>query len=232
MKSTFIIIMSLLQCLTLSSQCGPTPNFSVVMNSNDFFDLDSNNPESNGPQTAYVSFRICNTSGTTKTNLTADLSSLTQPATNPAGQTVFALAGGQSAIQTVGQGGTLQDGECDALYWLVTTNADSETAQSNPISAHGRSTTITVEVLENAVSSCFGKGTVTTRSSISATAGGLIAMINRGPGAYVGQVISVTVQYDFGNPQSGDIYNLQPIGNSDFAADCFQYIQSTLQKVG
>ncbi|MGA0232291.1 MAG: hypothetical protein ACO3MB_05400, partial [Saprospiraceae bacterium] len=208
--------------LTLYSQCGAMSDFSVEMNSANFFDLDSNNPESMGPQTAYVSFKICNTSGITKTSLTANLYDLTQPLTDPAGQTVFQLSGGQDAVQTVGQGGTLVDNECDVIYWLVTTNADMETAQSDPISAHGRSTTISVEVLENGVSNCFGQGTVTTRSSISASAGGLTDMINPGPGAYLGQVFSVTVQYDFGNPQNGDIYNLQPIGNIDFAADCFQ----------
>ena len=68
--------------------------------------------------------------------------------------------------------------------------------------------------------------TITTKSSISANAGGLINSNIWGSGAVVGQILSFDVIYSFGNASVGDEYNLQPCGNLDFDASTFQLINS------
>jgi hypothetical protein len=81
---------------------------SITMTTDPFLVLDSNSPCVQGPNAAYVGFRITNTSGGLLSNLQATLSGFTG---------AFALTGGQPATQYIGQ---LAAAASDTLYWYIT----------------------------------------------------------------------------------------------------------------
>lgn len=178
------------------------PGVSVAMVSAADLTLDSNQP-CTGPQATYVAFRVTNTSGTTQSNLRASIAGFAGGIT---------LAGGQAASQYVG---TLAAGASRNVYWFVT----------YPCS-FGVSATLTVSVSDASAGSVTGSGTVTTRSMISAQAGGVLVSGLLGPGAVVGQTIHLDVTYDFGGADVGTTYDLQPVGNTSFNARCFQMVGS------
>ncbi|MBV9774665.1 MAG: hypothetical protein JO040_11980, partial [Gemmatimonadetes bacterium] len=180
------------------------PGVSVAMVSAPDLTLDSNSP-CTGPQTTYVAFRVTNTAGTTQTGLSATI-------TGFAGG--ISLAGGQAATQYLG---SLAAGASRNVYWFVT----------YPCS-FGVSTTLTVSVSDASAGSVTGSGTVTTKSMISAQAGGVLVSGLLGPGAVVGQTIYLDVTYDFGGADAGTTYDLQPVGNASFNAGCFQMVGSTV----
>lgn len=178
------------------------PAVSVAMVSSPDLTLNSNRPCS-GPQATYVAFRVSNPSGTAQTNLRAAVAGFSGGIT---------LAGGQAASQYVG---TLAPGASRNVYWLVTYPC-----------TFGVGTTLTVSVTDGTPGAATGSGTVTTRSMISAQAGGVLVSGLLGPGAVVGQTIHLDVAYDFGGADVGTTYDLQPVGNTTFDAGCFQMVGS------
>lgn len=182
------------------------PGVSVTMVSSPRLTLDSNSP-CTGPQAAYVSFQVTNTSGTTQTNLRSTISGFAGGIT---------LAGGQAAGQWIG---TLAPGATRTLWWFV----------SYPCT-FGISNALVVSVSDNTVGSTTGIGTVTTSSMISAQAGGIVNTATLGAGAVVGQTITLDVSYDFGGGSTNDTYNLQPAGNDAFAGGCFQLVRTRVMQ--
>ncbi|HEX2092171.1 MAG TPA: DUF11 domain-containing protein [Longimicrobiaceae bacterium] len=178
------------------------PGVSVTMASAPDLTLDSNRP-CTGPQATYVAFRVTNTSGTRQTDLRATISGFSGGIT---------LAGGQPASQYIG---SLAAGASRNVYWFVTYPC-----------AFDISATLTVSVTDASAGAVTGSGTVTTKSMISAQAGGVLVSGTLGPGAVVGQTIHLDVTYDFGGADVGTTYDLQPVGNTSFNAGCFQMVGS------
>jgi uncharacterized repeat protein (TIGR01451 family) len=176
---------------------------SITMTTDPFLVLDSNSPCVQGPNAAYVGFRVTNTSGALLSNLQATLSGFTG---------AFALTGGQAAAQYIGQ---LAAGASDTVYWYITYPCTT-----------GQSNILTVTVSDANPGTVSGTGTVTTNSTISANAGGQISAATVGAGAVVGQIITLDVQYSFGGVSSGDVINMQPSGGPTFNAGCFQLVNS------
>jgi uncharacterized repeat protein (TIGR01451 family) len=85
-----------------------------------------------------------------------------------------------------------------------------------------------MSVTDGTAGSVTASGTVTTKSMISAQAGGVLVSGLLGAGAIVGQTIHLDVTYDFGGADVGTTYDLQAVGNSNFAASCFQMVGSTV----
>jgi uncharacterized repeat protein (TIGR01451 family) len=66
------------------------------------------------------------------------------------------------------------------------------------------------------------------RDVITASAGGVIVTTDDSIGGYVGAIVIMDYLYSFGNmKKNGEVY-MQPAGNLDFAADCFQLIGSEI----
>jgi len=192
--------------LALAPGAWAAPGVSVTMVSSPRLTLDSNSP-CTGPQAAYVSFQVTNTTGTTQTNLRSTISGF-------AGG--IALAGGQAAGQWIG---TLAPGASRTLWWFV----------SYPCS-FGISNALVVSVSDDTPGASTGIGTVTTSSMISAQAGGIVNTATLGAGAVVGQTITLDVSYDFGSGSTNDTYNLQPAGNSAFMGGCFQLVRTRVMQ--
>ena len=166
--------------------------------------LDSNSP-CTGPQSAYVAFRVTNTSGATLNNLEITLSNLGGG---------FALGGGQIAKQYIG---TLANGANDVVYWFIT----------YPCTI-GSSRSLTATVNDANPGVITASSTMTTNSSISSNAGGLLTSQTLNGSPTIGKIVSIDVIYTFGGASNGDRYNLQPAGNLDFAAGCYQLTNSQI----
>ncbi|MFN0202462.1 MAG: T9SS type A sorting domain-containing protein [Bacteroidia bacterium] len=170
------------------------------------FTTDSNTPCTEGPRAAYVGFKIINTSGATLSDVSISLGGFSP--------VDCALAGGQAASQYIG---ALAPGESDVIYWYVTYPC-----------VHNTACTITATASDKNPGTKTYTTTITTRSSISANAGGLINTTFVGAGAVIGQVIPFTVTYSFGNANVGDEYNIQPSGNLSFDAQTFQLVNTEI----
>lgn len=181
------------------------PAVTVAMVSAPDLTLDSNQP-CTGPQATYVAFRVTNASGVAQSNLRASISGFASGIT---------LAGGQAASQYIG---TLAAGATRNVYWFVTYPC-----------TFGNTATLTMAVTDATPGSVTGSGTVTTKSMISAQAGGVLVSGLLGPGAVVGQTIHLDVTYDFGGADVGTTYDLQAVGNTTFRADCFQMVGSEVR---
>ena len=177
---------------------------SITMETSPLLVLDSNSP-CVGPQSAYVAFKVTNTSGATLNNLEITLGNFGAS---------FVLAGGQAAKQYIG---TLANGASDVVYWFI----------SYPCTIGlSRSLSATVnDTNSGVVSNSF---TITTNSSISSNAGGLITSQTISGSATIGKIIYIDVVYTFGGASNGDRYNLQPAGNASFAAGCYQLTNSQI----
>jgi uncharacterized repeat protein (TIGR01451 family) len=182
---------------------------SITMVTAPFFNNDSNKPcppDNEGPHGAYVGFEMCNTSGAVLTGLEAEVTQFTG--------TGFGLAGGQLSKLYIGN---LDPGKCDIGYWFV----------EYPC-LHNIPTTITVVVNDLNPGTVSGTGMVTTRSSLSTSSTAEVDSTSLGAGSVIGQIVSYDVVYEFGSLKAGDNFSLQPVGNLDFDAGCFQLINAQI----
>ncbi len=196
----FTVAFALLAC---APRAWAAPGVTVSMISSPALTLDSNKPCIEGPQAAYVAFRVTNTSGAVLNNLRASLGGFASG---------ISLGGGQPADQYVGQ---LAAGASRVLYWYTQYTCNTVGAVAN----------LVVTVTDNTAGATSGAGTVTTTSMVSAQAGGVLTNGTMGAGAVVGQTIHFDVAYEFGGVSTGDSYNLQVAGNKDFLAGCFQLVK-------
>jgi uncharacterized repeat protein (TIGR01451 family) len=190
--------------LAFAPRAWAAPGVTVSMISSPHLTLDSNKACQEGPQAAYVAFRVINGSGATLNNARATISGTTPP--------VISLGGGQPADQYIGQ---MAPGARRVLYWFVQYRCDMVGATAN----------LLVTVTDNTGVDATGTGTVTTKSMVSAMAGGVLDSGIMGAGAVVGQTITFDVTYLFGGVSAGDTHNLQVAGNQDFMAGCFQLVK-------
>jgi uncharacterized repeat protein (TIGR01451 family) len=189
--------------LALAPRAWGAPGVTVTMISSPALTLDSNKPCLEGPQAAYVAFRITNTSGAPLTNVRATIGGFA------AG---ISLGGSQPADQYVGY---MAAGAQKVLYWYTQYACNTFGATAN----------LVVSVTDDTAGATTGTGTVTTTSMVSAQAGGVLTSGTMGAGAVVGQTIHFDVAYEFGGVSTGDSHNLQVAGNKDFQAGCFQLVR-------
>jgi uncharacterized repeat protein (TIGR01451 family) len=187
--------------------CAPrawaAPGVTVAMISSPHLTLDSNKACREGPQAAYVAFRVINNSGATVNDARATLSGFTA---------VISEGGGQPVDQYIGQ---MAPGARRVLYWFVQYRCEVIGAAAN----------LMVTVTDDTGVDATGTGTVTTKSMVSSMAGGVLDSGIMGAGAVVGQTITFDVTYLFGGVSAGDTHNLQVAGNQDFKAGCFQLVK-------
>lgn len=207
---TIMLVLSLVALLG-----GQTPvavaagGLTITTNLTPFAPLDSNNAcgSSGVPRAMYIQTNVQNTSGGLLTGITVSFSFST------AG---FTLQSGQPSSQTIA---SLANNATQALFWYVTYPCTSPgTAGSYSVSATGSG------------GSTGGPtpGTLTTRSEISAAAGGQVQSITAGPVPPGGGAYSFSVSYTFGNPAAGADLMIQPAANLDFNAGCFQLVSDKI----
>lgn len=175
----------------------------TITNITPFAPVDSNNGcnATGVPRAIYVQTNVQNTTASPITGITVSFSWST------AG---FSLQSGQASSQTIT---TLAAGATKALFWYVT----------YPCASPPQAGSFTVTATGTGGSGSLN-GTLTTRSEISASAGGIVTSITAGPVPPGGGSYSFTVNYDFGNPAAGADLMIQPAANLDFNAGCFQLV--------
>jgi len=92
----------------------------------------------------------------------------------------------------------------------------------------GLTATYTVTVASGGTTLATRNGTVTSASSISANAGGSDVTNTLGPGIYVGQILTQTVVYKYGN--NTDI-SFQPLGISNFPDAVFRLVGNEITNI-
>jgi uncharacterized repeat protein (TIGR01451 family) len=179
---------------------------------------DSNNSCNAGPKASYIEVLVTNPAGGTGTitNLAATLSAF-------AGAAGVTLDANETTSRYIG---TLADGAAFPLYFYVNYPCQ---AGSNP---PGISSTFAVTVSDGVTTALTSNTlTVTTRSEVSANAGGQIIDSTLGAGAVLGQIIPMTVNYDFGNPGGAQLAMIQPAGNASFDSGCFRLMSVDITAV-
>jgi uncharacterized repeat protein (TIGR01451 family) len=212
--------------LTVALLASVTPPHVFALSSGDltftlvtpFLSQDSNNSCAAGPKASYIEVLVTNPAGGTGalTNLTANLSAF-------AGSAGVTLDSGESPTRFIG---SLADGASFPLYFYV--NYPCQSGSNPPGITSTFTTTVSDGVTASLTSSTL---TVTTRSEVSANAGGNVLSSTIGPGAVLGQIIPMTVQYDFGNPGGAQLAMIQPAGNVNFDSGCFRLMSVDITAV-
>lgn len=194
MKKIFTLV------LVLSSFCAFALNsadFTIQRVTSPYFVVDGNSPTS-GPLSAYVGFKITNTSGSVSySNLKFTIGSI---GTSVAGQN-FTMVSPANGIALIG---TLAPGASKVCYFYVS-YPGSTTAQA----------TFNYTLSDATASSKTGNVTVANRSAISANAGG-IATQSISSQDLIGGIVSDDVTYTLGNIKSGDENDFQVSVSSQF----------------
>src|SRR6266545_5056816 len=193
-----------------------------------FATLDSNNSCVDGPNAIYLQVNVTNTSGSTLSNLTATFNGFTNPvfggswSVTPVAQ--FQLDAEEVATRQIP---TIANGATVRLYWFINYPCWSGGGAPPAMTA-----TFTITASDGVTSpQTSGTLDVTTRSELSANAGGQMVSQTIGAGAALGQVIPVTVLYDFGNVGSGNDLGFQPAGNRSHNSGCYQLVGDDITSV-
>jgi uncharacterized repeat protein (TIGR01451 family) len=179
---------------------------------------DSNDSCAAGPKAIYIEVLVTNPVGGvgTLTNLTANISAF-------AGAAGVTLDAGESTTRYIGP---LTDGASFPMYFFVNYPCQ---AGSNPPPISSTFTATVSDGLTAPLTS--GTLTLTTRSELSSLAGARVLNSTIGPGAVLGQIIPMTVQYDFGNPGGAQLAMIQPAGNISFDGGCFRLMSVDITAV-
>lgn len=167
--------------------------------------VDSNKCPTQGPIAAYIGGVLTNTGSAALTGIEAELTGLSGS---------FALTGTQTPIFSVG---SLAAGDTAYVAWHITYPCDPST-KGNP----GPTITPTITITDDVGNLSVDNLTLESKKSISANAGGQVLSTTLGAGAIVGQTITADVSYDFGGIDHGNLFYLQPAGNTDFDARCLR----------
>ncbi len=172
--------------------------------------IDANFPCTQGPSAMYLQVNVTNTSGGTLSGVMAALSGFP---TNG-----FALGTGETTTRTIG---AMAPGAVARLYWFVTQPCVTTDPAAN----------YSVTVSDSNPGAVAANFTLQQRSDVSAAAGAQVSSQVIGPGAFLGQIITTTVTYSYGNPAANGDFSLQPAGNPTYNPGCFRLIGDDITAV-
>jgi hypothetical protein len=177
----------------------------ITLTSGDVFLVDNNKGCDVEPHAAYVGFEICNTSLNDLHDINVVLGGFSNP--------LFGMAGGQDSVQIIS---SLEIGECRTFFWYTEYDCSDPTAFTD----------VTVRVFDGPRELGSQTQTIANNSTIDAGAGGKVLTSELTSDAVLREVIEFDCEYSFGSTKKGASVALQPAGNSDFHADCFQLVGS------
>ena len=210
-KKFVVIACGLMLCLGLGLGFGTTARASqtatLTLTSWETMWIDSNKPDAEGPQSGFLSFLVTNTGTERLDDVVVTFSgfSSTTYFKNPADLTR--------------QFNSMDPGEVVPVYFYV-----DYTAADSPALSATYSLTVTSST-SGSTTLASHNGTVTSASSISANAGGSDVTNVLGPGIYVGQILTQTVNYRYGNNTAT---SFQPLGISGFPDAVFRLVGNEL----
>ncbi len=172
----------------------------IARTSSPYFILDSNKPCVDGPTAAYVSIRVTNTGGTALTNVSLKMDSFTL-------STAFRLLSPSDSSHYIG---TLAPGASYVGFYFIQLACTNNTAVK-----------LNFNLYYNSGSICAFNTTVTTRSAISSSAGGVVTG-NISAVSALGSIICDTVSQSLGNVGNNEDIDFQPISRKNFRADAYE----------
>ena len=208
MKTRILLLLAVLvgmSALRARDASAQALSFSGTLASDTALVLDSNNPCVDGPRSGYVAFQLTN-NGATRNGIYVELNGFANG---------LSLSANQASRQYIG---TWAGGAVKTLYWFIAYPCTFGSASN--LSAH-------IVESSTGISTDITKRVVTT-SMLSSNGGGQLVAGSAGPGAVVGQVLTVDVQYQFGGVSAGDTYSLQASGTIALNAQCFQLVKTEI----
>lgn len=195
----------------------PNAAFTFTLTSQQTMWLDANKCNSEGPRAAWLSFKVQNTSGATQNNVTITFAGFT--GTNA---TYF-----KATADPIRQIGTLAANETVAVYFYVDYAEVCNHSQGGGSPYAGYTANYTVTAAGSGGTTVYN-GTVTTSELLTAAAAGTVTTAVLGPGTVVGQILTQSVTYSFGN--NSDLF-FQPAAEASFKDTCLRLVDSKLTAV-
>jgi len=196
---------------------GPGP-LTITLSSQETLWLDANSCSAMGPRGAWLSFIIKNTGTDPATNVTVTFAGFTG-----ANASYFsAPADLTRTFSSIGAGAQ------EPVYFYVDYSNVCNNPKGGGSPYTGYTANYTVTATAKGLSPVVRNGTVTTNELLSASAAGVAASTTLGPGFYVGQFLTQTVDYSFGN--NADLF-FQPAGDAGFDAGCIRLVGSEITGV-
>jgi len=231
-----VLIVALVATTVATMAVPPQASAAVTMDlrSHEIMYHDSNKPNTEGPRASYLCWYIYNDdSVNTLYDVTVDFTGFYNPSVTPTSPAAPLFADPSDKQRVFN---SLGPNEGVAVYFYVDFyGASVYGATLSPKSWTGLSADY--DIVVNAattpggtLSQVYDTGTrtVSMASSISANAGGSDVSSILGPGVYVGQILSQTVVYKFGNNED---VSFQPIGITGFEDGVFRLVGSELTNI-
>ena len=171
----------------------------VTLTSGNYLIIDAQDPCNSASKAAYVSFEICNQTNRTLNNITSNFSGLA---------TGFSLAGGQASQQ---QNGSLAPGECMGIYWYITYPCIPSAL-----------TFFDLQLRDDQPGAVSFRQAARVTSILRSSSGGNVLNTDAGPIPGILNTTYLEVLYSFGNLGWNGLVHIQPAGNTNFDAGCYQ----------
>ena len=187
----------------------------VTLSSQQTLWLDSNKCNAQGPRGAWLSFIIKNTGTAAASNVSVVFAGFTG-----------ANASFFSAPSDLARSyGTIAAGAQYPAYFYVDYSVVCNNPHSGGTTYDGYTANYTVTAAASGLSNVVFNGVVTTSELLTANAAGQAATITVGPGFYLGQLLSQTVTYSFGN--NSDLFFNPPARPGSMRA-CVRLVSSAI----
>lgn len=177
-----------------SSWALSSSDVSVSLATSPHFILDHNKPCEEGPSASYVGIKVTNTSGAVLNDVTVTLTTLSSTSSRAA-----TLSDSVLFIGTM-----VDNASKTAYYYIKYPCSDAVDIDFTFVVSDNQSGTVSFNT------------TVTSKNTISASAGGQVDSRTTDTSVILGGLISDTITYSFGNIQVGDEIEFQPSGDSLF----------------
>lgn len=195
----------------------PNSTFTTTLTAQETMWVDANKCNAEGPRGAWLSFIITNASGVTQNDVSVTFAGFT--GTNAA---YF-----KATADPVRQIGTLAANETVAVYFYVDYAEVCNHPQGGGSPYAGYTANYTVTATGSGGTTVYN-GTVTTNELLTAAAAGTVTGAVLGPGTVVGQILTQSVTYSFGN--NSDLF-FQPAAEAGFKDTCLRLVDSKLTAV-
>ena len=205
--STLLLLMVL--SLALANSPPSSVDLTLTTTTNLFMDsTDWCSPNDGGPDGAWYSIQISNNASETLNNLRL-LIDLPSPLT---------IGDAERRLGAMDPGDTV-----DVFFYVDYNQLRNQTpcSNGNPPVTFNKTFTLTL-TSPKLTSAKIVTGSFTSVGMLGANVGGTSVSSELGPGSYVGQLITMTVIYAYGNNAANTPLFLQPSGNASFRDDCFR----------
>jgi hypothetical protein len=209
--SITLIILALVAGIFFSSQAQK-----IESASQEILWIDGNNCGPDGPQAAWLCYRIINDTGGELTDVTISFEGFINGDTH-----IFKNP--SDPERTYSQ---IESNDTVPVYFYIDYSAvcDYPSGGGNCVYG-GYSAEFIISVKSDQNGTIIEKRTLQTECLLSASAAGQVVSLNFGPGIWVGQLLSQVVEYSFGN--NIDLF-FQPIGDSGFPDHAYRLVASRI----